>query len=251
MCAPSKRMNKNTERRTESGFSLVELAIALTVIGLLLAGLTKGTELINNARADRVVTDLTEISMAMEAFKRTYGGLPGDLRYVNDRLPNCENAPCNGNGNGDWLIGSDSPFSNVSYPATSEMRAFWVQLAKTGYLTTVNTDYTGTNNVPGVAFPKTPFGGGYRVFANSVTGSFPHIQTNVIRPSRETGTGTLTELFTAPIAGRIDRKIDDGNPSTGTVRGLTTSGACNSGANGLYPEAIKGRRCNLLYVLGR
>lgn len=237
-------------KRNQGGFSLVELAVALTVIGVLLAGVIKGNELIGNSRADRIIMDLQNYQAAVQNFDRTYGGLPGDLQNVSARLPECSAAPCNGNGNGDRQIGSDNPLANTIYGAGSEMRAFWMQLSKAGMVEGVS-DYTGTNNVAGVAFPKTPLGGGYRAFYNPGTGTFPKLRTNMIRPSRELNGNAMNLMFTAKQAGRIDRKIDDGMPETGRILGTTTTNACNSGLNGSYPENTRAAKCNILYVLGR
>lgn len=246
MRAPSFSVDK-----TAGGFSLVELAIALTVIGLLLAGLVKGNELIGNSRADRVVMDFTNFQSAMENFKSTYKALPGDMYKADQRLKNCSSAPCDGNGDGNLMIGSDTPFANADYAAQSEMRAFWVQLAKSGYISGINADYTGRPNRAGVDYPATPFGGGYRVFSNSVTSAFPRIRENMIRPSRELDNRAMSLAFSAKQAGRIDRKMDDGMPETGRVLGTTTGGACNTGLNGSYPENNRAAKCNLLYVIGR
>ncbi|PPD44542.1 MAG: prepilin-type cleavage/methylation domain-containing protein, partial [Methylotenera sp.] len=38
-------------KRTQAGFTLIELAIVLVIIGLLLGGVLKGQELINSAKA--------------------------------------------------------------------------------------------------------------------------------------------------------------------------------------------------------
>lgn len=263
--------------RNCDGFSLVELAIALTVIGLLLAGLVKGQELIDNARTNRVVIDLNNIQTAMSNFKRMYNALPGDILNAPDRIPDCANAPCNGDGNGDYRIHTGSaansnPFLDQNYPAQSEMRAFYVQLAKTGFIDGIDVGYTGQVNRGGVDFIETPYGGGYRVL-NTVawagTGNvFPPVRDNVIRPTLDlhsVASSSTRMMFTARQAGQIDRKIDDGDPTAGRVYGMGTSEWCGSGPAVItgpggggslslgtikYPENVRGARCNIIYVLG-
>ena len=43
--------NMKNIKRQQSGFTLVEIAIVLVIIGLLLGGILKGQELINSAKA--------------------------------------------------------------------------------------------------------------------------------------------------------------------------------------------------------
>ena len=49
-------------RRKQLGFTLVEIAIVLVIIGLLLGGILKGQELINSARVRNLVGTLVEVA---------------------------------------------------------------------------------------------------------------------------------------------------------------------------------------------
>lgn len=234
----------------QAGFSLVELGIALTVIGLLLAGIIKGKELVDNARTDRVIIDFQNYQAAIANFYRTYQALPGDMLNPATRLPDCNNAPCDGNGNGNREIGSDSSFEDNAYAGQSEMRAFWVQLARAGLISGIVSNYSGTPNEAGIDFPKTPLGGGYRAYYDAECYNDAACRGNVLRPGGLVGgTGAAAQLvFTAPQAARIDRKIDDGIPSTGRINGVGTAGICQTG--GIYPETgATVTRCNIIYRL--
>ena len=62
----------------QKGFTLVEIAIVLVIIGLLLGGVLKGQELIENAKIKAVTSDFDNISAAYYAYQDRTGNLPGD-----------------------------------------------------------------------------------------------------------------------------------------------------------------------------
>ena len=63
--------------RAQAGFTLVELAIVMIIIGLLIAGVLKGQALINNARVTSTVAQTKAIEAATTTFKDTYAALAG------------------------------------------------------------------------------------------------------------------------------------------------------------------------------
>jgi prepilin-type N-terminal cleavage/methylation domain-containing protein len=63
----------------QKGFTLVEIAIVLVIIGLLLGGVLKGQELITNAKIKAVTSDFDNISAAVYAYQDRTGNLPGDV----------------------------------------------------------------------------------------------------------------------------------------------------------------------------
>jgi len=62
----------------KKGFTLVEVAIVLVIIGLLLGGIIKGQALIHQARVKKLETMAEEIRTAVGAYYRSQGQLPGD-----------------------------------------------------------------------------------------------------------------------------------------------------------------------------
>ena len=79
----------------ESGFTLVEIAIVLVIIGLLLGGILKGQEMITQAKIKNSIADFSGISAAYYGYQDRYRAIPGDdpgaTRWA---------GATNGNGNG-------------------------------------------------------------------------------------------------------------------------------------------------------
>jgi prepilin-type N-terminal cleavage/methylation domain-containing protein len=65
--------------RAQAGFTLVELAIVMIIIGLLIAGVLKGQALIQNAQVTATVAQTKAIEATTTTFRDTYNALPGDI----------------------------------------------------------------------------------------------------------------------------------------------------------------------------
>ena len=84
----------------QRGFTLIEIAIVLVIVGLLLGGVVKGQELISSARVRNMISQQDGIKAAFFGFQDRYRGLPGDYAAADTSI-NCGATPClNGNGNG-------------------------------------------------------------------------------------------------------------------------------------------------------
>lgn len=89
-------MKKKKYLKNQKGFTLVEIAIVLVIIGLLIGGVLQGQSMIRNARVKRLVNDFEGLRAAVLSYQDRYGMLPGD---END--PNTPpNDTHNGNNNG-------------------------------------------------------------------------------------------------------------------------------------------------------
>jgi prepilin-type N-terminal cleavage/methylation domain-containing protein len=115
------------------GFTLVELAIVLVILGLLVGGVITGQNLIRAAELRSITTEFAAYQTAVMTFKDKYMALPGDMTNATDfwgAMTNCGVASpsgtgtqtCNGNGNG--RIEGPSAAGR-----TGEMFTFWQQLA--------------------------------------------------------------------------------------------------------------------------
>lgn len=186
----------------QTGFTLVEIAIVLVIIGLLLGGVLKGQELVTNARVKSLANDLRSVPMIIYAYQDRFRATPGDDPNVVTNLGATATlatpAGTRGNGliNGAWSAGG-----------TAESFLFWqhVRLANLA---------TGTPVTAAAAYiPRNSMGGQIGVSSTSpittLIGNTYYVCMNGVD-------GTL--------ALRLDTNMDDGNGSTGTVQAIAGAG---------------------------
>jgi len=233
----------------EKGFTLVEMAVVLTIVGLLIAGILKGRELLDNSRISTMVMQVKGIDAAMKNFQQTYGSLPGDITTASTRLPDCSTAPCNVNGDGDGLIGANQTGYTVATGATTENRTFWVHLVHSRLLNWgVDANYTGTPNKYGTDFPPDPIRGGYLVYYNNWTG---YQGKNLMKTQYQVGDGTSYGALPSTALAKLDAKMDDGLPSSGNVQSVNpqAGGACYvSASNQIYTVTNNLVTCDMVYL---
>lgn len=238
----------HTTNRSQAGFTLVELAVVMIIIGLLIGGVLKGQELITNAQIAATVAQVKATDGAVSAFRDKYNAIPGDMLRPDQRLPNCTttmgSCASAGNGNGRLENAPDA------FPGDEEGARFFVHL-------TVSDLYSGVNPTGGAVwsgiYPAAKIGGGF--FAGYSTGAAADFVAN--------GTNamgghylTLTQLAVTPTAAdgggltpnqalRIDDKVDDGNPATGAVRAFGSACTTGSGVTSTYDERATNVACGL------
>lgn len=116
------------KKHRQSGFTLVEIAIVLVIIGLLLGGVLKGREMITNAKIKRIENDFAGVSAAIYAYQDRYGTLPGDDPTASTRFSGTWAAADNGNGDGN-IAGAWNTLNNAS-----ESRKIWKHLRGAGLI---------------------------------------------------------------------------------------------------------------------
>src|SRR5512135_1942012 len=75
-----------TKPASSSGFTLVEIAIVLVIIGLLLGGVLKGQELINSAKVKNFANDLRNVPLFIYGYQDKFRSVPGDDGQVDSHL---------------------------------------------------------------------------------------------------------------------------------------------------------------------
>ncbi len=200
----------------QKGFTLIEIAIVLVIIGLLLGGVLKGQELINTARVRALNNTVDGVTAAWFSFQDRYRAFPGDYNQATVNLPG---APTDGDGNG--LVDLDTERPNV-----------WTHLAAAGYITgTFDEGAVAADayNCKTTTCPDNGFGSGMNLaYGTTVKGAAGADAHELI-----SGRGIPVEVIA-----ELDRKVDDGVPRTGAMRlgldgtGWAASAACERDETG-------------------
>jgi prepilin-type N-terminal cleavage/methylation domain-containing protein len=198
--------------RGETGFTLIEIAIVMVIIGLLLGGVLKGQELIAGARIRNLMSQQDGIKAAYFGFVDRFRLPPGDYHLA---TANIAGATANGNGNGQIQ-------SVLAGGAVDEHVAVWEHLSRAGFM---NGAYAYA------ALPETP--------ASTPTSVYGHVRyiqlifDNVYGPGGGLPRHNIKtgNQIPAQILAEIDRKIDDGNPIGGDFQ----YSSYNGGAGGIAP----------------
>ena len=197
-------------RKTQSGFTLVEIAIVLVIIGLLLGGVLKGQELINSAKAKAAVNDFRNTLTMITAYQDRFRALPGDDpapgAHLGENVAATAKNGTKGNGRieGEWN----------STSADDESVVMWQHL-RLANLATGDVSKPGTNISAWV--PTNSDGGRIGVSASKPSA----LGQNVRGPQY-----ICQANINGRIAQQIDSTMDDGKPDAGSV------GAFEDGATG-------------------
>ena len=269
----------------EKAFTLVELAIVMTIIGLLIGGILKGQELLENARVTSTIAQVKSYNAAVTAFRDIYGGLPGDLTNAGNRIPGCTlKCTLAETGIGDGRIGGggqDAPFMEVSGASAwdsttqyndpiAEFALCWAHLLKANLISGINDTALRPEAYEaawGETNPSAKIGGGFLVGssfggamivsgvsdATGTEGVLLAISSAALddfSPSWGFRTDVGQNVLTPARAGQIDRKMDDGAPATGTVQAYGTATSCFADGGGdayIYLESVASKDCGLVF----
>ena len=182
-------------KKQQSGFTLVEIAIVMVIIGLLLGGVLKGQEVITNAKIKNVNNDFSGVSAAIYSYQDRYATLPGDDSAADAHV----GVGATLVGDGDGAIEGTLGFASVT--ANDEARLAWLHLRAAGLVTgDATTQLQPANALGGITGVATGSG---------VVGTAAN------------GLSSLLIGFTlvdGDMAVILDAQNDDGLPNTGSIR---------------------------------
>jgi prepilin-type N-terminal cleavage/methylation domain-containing protein len=223
-------MNMQTR---QSGFTLVEIAIVLVIIGLLLGGILKGQEMITQARIKNVVNDLNGITAAYFSYQDRYKAIPGDDVAANTRWNDATafgGQVTAGNGDGSVTGAYNVAPGSVTATTAPESLLFWWQLRAAGF-------------VPGPTSGASP--GAWSQPTNAV-GGIVGAQNGAFITNPLTGNVVCTSNIPDKIAGAVDTQLDDQKSNAGSLRAQLGGG--NPAAN-LAPATAYTETGNQQYLM--
>jgi prepilin-type N-terminal cleavage/methylation domain-containing protein len=211
-------------KKGQGGFTLVEIAIVLVIIGLLLGGILKGQEMITQAKIKNVIADISGVSAAMYGYQDRYRALPGDDKLATRWGLTPPATAGDGTIEGAYIAA-----------ATAESMLFWDHLRRAGFIS----GGSGADN---------PF--------NAVNGKMGVQTSDGTAPGTATfKTGVLSDggtpatVFTSlllcsanlpdKIAISVDAQMDDGDGKKGNVRAMkqdTPNPAAVAASASVYTE---------------
>ncbi len=230
-------------RSQQSGFTLVEIAIVLVIIGLLLGGVLKGQELINSAKSKAIISDFRNTATMIAAYQDRFRALPGDdaavATHLNGGVAATTTTAC---GAGTGGVGSTS---------NGLIDGCWDSMAPTDESVLIWQHLRLANLASGDSTSPVALAG------PTLTTWLPHNSENgrIGIQSLPPVTGWTGRQFVCQgnvsgrIAQQVDTTMDDGNPSGGSVRfgtmnsaGAMTPVTILAGGGGTFSE-------NDLYVV--
>jgi prepilin-type N-terminal cleavage/methylation domain-containing protein len=235
---------KHYSMNKRAGFTLIEIAIVILVIGLIIGGMLIGQHMVRISQVNSILAQKNELEVAISNFQERYMMPPGDLSHASRYWP----TEVNGNGNGQI-------YTNESHHA-------WRHLAK-AELISGNYTGTGTGSTSAADSPSSRI--------NNVGWAFTGmINSGVMTSMTQFGTTyydhrtlllvggfgidyATVPFLTAAEAEGMDRKIDDGLPYSGNMLGSmqSHSALCTVGATlatKRYNVTDKTYRCAAMFV---
>ena len=235
-------------KRKQQGFTLVEIAIVLVIIGLLLGGILKGQELINSARVRNMADMNAGIQAAYFGFIDRFRRVPGDWNA--DAATIAIGVTVVGGGVGDTA--DNGRIDNPESTEWAEPNGLWEQMALAGF---IQGAYAGDDEEPSTVSNHTPLNAFNNIVVLGRTADYLDSGTASVRLNLVLGRGVPVD-----ITRELDVKLDDGGPRTGVLRlaidddgetfGLIGSSEeeCFDTDNDAYDVAGDAQDCNTVFL---
>jgi prepilin-type N-terminal cleavage/methylation domain-containing protein len=206
--------------KTNKGFSLIEVAIAVVVIGLIAGFALKGKELINSVKLRSVADQVNTFKIAIQTFTDKYGALPGDFTAAREMI---SDSLQNGSGNG--VVSS-----------VEDAKRFWQHL--------IASNLISTELING--YPTSKLGGYYTVSSNIAD----HPGIWIVLCKGTTDNQNFSGILSPEDAYVIDKNNDNGDPENGEIQAIKAHGATGECIiDSKYNIKNKNKDCVLLFKI--
>jgi len=223
----------------------VEVAIVIVIIGILVAGVLGGQELVEQSKIKALSSQLEGYSAAANIFRIKYGYLPGDLPRSRASpygltSPHVDySAIPDGNGRYNYIVpltSCQSGFSTHSTSILGEPQFFFIHLIDAKLIKEPTlTSYGGGFVRIGTHLPFSSYGGGGIGIATLCSNRHAFVigvQTSATVGAHNFGTGGILQgSVNAEQASMYDLKFDDGIPARGTILSIRSGPYLNTGSS--------------------
>lgn len=253
------------------GFTLIELSIVLVIIGLIIAGITSGVNVLRDSSLKRAMSDAENYRGTLALFKNRYKSLPGDFSRAGTIWGNdCQGSTtgsdtCSGNGNRRIQHGGEDNLT-----ATSESLRLWQHLANaemipyklTGLPATGCADPDNICAATGQNIPEATIkNSGVYFYTNPTTQD-----TALIFGGTDSTSWNSLPILSPLEAYEIDNKLDDGVNNTGKFFGTglidgsggwtlsfndATTNCYNASTSTRYNTATDDSTCGAVFIMGK
>lgn len=203
-------------KHKQSGFTLIEIAIVLVIIGLLLGGVMKGQELINSAKVKNLAADFKNTSLYIYSYQDKFRALPGDDAQATSHVTGATTAATGttlGNGRIDGFWDDYST-------KTAESYLFWEHVRLAGIatgITNINDAVSyaprntlggliGITNTTAANLPISGITGAYIICSGNIQGKFAK-QLDIMMDDGSTGTGSMRTSAAVPGEKSINQPV--------------------------------------------
>lgn len=229
-------------KHSQKGFTLVELSIVLVIIGLIVAGIVMGADLVGSMEARSTITQLEKYRTAVNAFQSKYNDLPGDIPNPKASTYGfLERGASPGMGDGNRVLQGNLSNGTASdhVQGRGELVMVWVDLSTAGMIEeTFNTASPSVlsgaitdRNVMALHLPRAKLGKDNFFFLHTLNGVLVAAISGIF-DFQAGGAVRGTPMMPVWQAHYIDSKIDDGEPLNGGVKAMIISGGSIASANG-------------------